>query len=86
MARRNLRTPIEEAINPFEINCDTVALMSNLNDIDNRSIRARFKNTQDPINLAFKSIENTSLKTLARDFVKEGFNDIISFITGIVNN
>jgi len=78
--------PNEHAINPFELNNYTDGLIKNLDAIDNKSIRARFKNTQDPINLAFQTIENTSLKSLAKDFVKESFFDLISFITDTVSN
>ena len=83
MKRLNLNTPIEEDFNPFESNVDFGQLATNLADIDNRSIRRKFKCAQDPINLAFKKIENSSLKSLAKDFVVEGFSDMISFITDI---
>lgn len=72
---------LEETYNPFEINVDYDSLKSNLNSIDNRDIRYKFKNTQDPINLAFESFNNMPLKTLAKDFVKESFNDFVSFIS-----
>jgi len=71
----------EETFNPFETKTFNEGLMKNLNKIDEKSIRAKFKNAQDPINLAFETIENTSLKTLAKDFVKETFFDFVSFIT-----
>lgn len=73
----------EETTNPFEIQNDLKKLRANLDEIDSRSIRLKFKNAEDPINLAFESIENTSVKTLAKDFIKEGFTDMISFITKI---
>lgn len=73
----------QEEINPFEIQNHSKELMSNLNEIDSRSIRAKFKNTADPINLAFQSIENSSVKTLAKDFVRESVSDFISFISKI---
>jgi len=74
---------LEETFNPFEVVNNQEELMENLNEIDNKNIRTKFKNAQDPINLAFQAIENTSLKTLARDFVKESFCDIVSFVTEI---
>ena len=87
MARCKLQqNPLEEQINPFEMSCDRKALLSSLDAIDNKSIRTRFKNTKDPINLAFESIEKTSLQKLARDFVKESFTDVISFVSSFVNN
>ena len=79
MANMNLLDS-EEIFNPFEAKLDAVSLRSNLDAIDNRDIRSKFKNAQDPINLAFQSIENTSLKTLAKDFVKESFYDFISCV------
>ncbi len=74
---------LNETFNPFETPISKEELLGNLNEIDSSSIRAKFKNAQDPINLAFDAIEKTSLKTLARDFVKEGFYDIVSFVTDI---
>ncbi len=72
-----------QQFNPFEIRDNRETLIENLDTIDNRDIRSRFKNTQDPINLAFKTIENTSLKILARDFVKEAFFDFVSSVKDI---
>lgn len=72
-----------ETFNPFETKDFSEGLMKNLNKIDEKSIRTRFKNAQDPINLAFETIENTSLKTLAKDFVKETFFDFVSFVTEV---
>ena len=77
---------MEETFNPFNPVDNSEILKSNLNEIDARSIRSRFKATQDPIQYVFESFDNTSLKTLARDFVKESFNDLVSFITDIINN
>ncbi len=74
---------LEETFNPFEIKDNTESLRKSLNKIDSCDIRTKFKNTQDPINLAFKSIEDTSLKTLAKDFVKESFYDFISCVKDI---
>ncbi|MBR5304092.1 MAG: hypothetical protein IKU37_04625 [Candidatus Gastranaerophilales bacterium] len=77
---------MEEAFNPFKPVDNSEVLKSNLNEIDSRSIRSTFKATQDPIQYVFDSFDNTSLKTLAKDFVKEGFDDMVSFITRIINN
>lgn len=70
-------------VNPFEVSENSEALMKNLASIDSHDIRCKFKNTQDPITLAFQTIEETSLKTLAKDFVKESFYDFISFVGDI---
>ena len=81
MARANSKSnSAYETINPFETKNNSEALMKNLASIDDRSIRCRFKNTQDPITLAFDTINETPLKTLAKDFVKESFYDFISFV------
>ena len=77
---------MEETFNPFKPVDNSEVLKSNLNEIDSRSIRSTFKATQDPIQYVFDSFDNTSLKTLAKDFVKEGFDDMVSFITRIINN
>ncbi len=83
MATRLSSDLLEDSFNPFEVSFSKEQLMDNLNEIDERNIRTKFKNAQDPINLAFDAIEKTSLKTLARDFVKESFCDIVSFVTDI---
>ena len=77
---------MEETFNPFEVVDNSEKLRSNLNEIDNRNIRCRFKATEDPIQYVFDSFDNTSLKTLAKDFVRESFSDVVSFITNIINN
>ncbi len=87
MARFQSRTNLmEETFNPFNPVYNSESLKSNLNEIDSRSIRSRFKATDDPIQYVFDSFDNTSLKTLAKDFVKEGFSDIISFVSNMINN
>ena len=75
---------MEETFNPFNVVDKSDILKSNLEEIDNRNIRSRFRATEDPIKYVFDSFDNTSLKTLASDFVKESFSDVISFITSIV--
>lgn len=86
MARFQRKTNLmEETFNPFNPVDNSELLKSNLNEIDSRSIRSTFKATQDPIQYVFDSFDNTSLKTLAKDFVKESFDDVISFITKIIN-
>lgn len=87
MARFQRRTNLmEETFNPFNPVDNSELLKSNLNEIDARSIRSTFKATEDPIKYVFDSFDNTSLKTLAKDFVKESFSDIVSFVTNIINN
>lgn len=86
MARSDRQFSFEEQTNPFEMALNPQSIMSSLDEIDNRDLRYKFKNTQDPINLAFQSVQNTSLQKLAKDFVKESFDDIVSFISKFVNN
>lgn len=70
-------------VNPFEVQNNTIELKSCLDEIDSRNIRLKFKNSVDPINLAFESIESTSVTVLAKDFVRESISDFISFISKI---
>ena len=84
--RRTIRREedTQVAINPFDNKgIDTELLMKNLNVIDESSIRYKFKNTTDPINLAFETIGEAPLKILAKEFVKDSLNDITSFISKI---
>ncbi len=67
--------------NPFVVKDNSKLLRTSLNEIDKRSIRFRYKNTEDPINLVFNSIEETSLSTLTKDFIQESFSDLVIFIS-----
>ena len=80
---QNKTAMMEETFNPFETVDNSKMLRSNLEEIDNRDIRVKFKATEDPIHYVFDSFDNTPLKVLAQDFVKESFCDIISFVTNI---
>lgn len=70
-------------LNPFEVQTNTAALIENLNNIDTKDIRTKFKSTQDPINYAFESFEQISLTALAKDFIKESITDVFEFITNV---
>ncbi|MBR3604692.1 MAG: hypothetical protein IKL52_01535 [Candidatus Gastranaerophilales bacterium] len=84
MAQFSSRTTFfEEQLNPFEAVDNTETLRNSLNEIDNRDIRCKFKATEDPIQYVFESFTNTPLKTLAKDFVKEGITDLVSFVAKI---
>ena len=83
MKRKANLTFQEESINPFEIQKNPTELKSSLDLIDSKDIRLKFKNTEDPINLAFESIENISIQMLAKDFVRESVSDFISFVSKI---
>ena len=41
----------------------------------------RFKNSKDPIYVAFEYIDKQPLKKLAIEFVKDSINDMIIFIS-----
>ena len=43
--------------------------------------RMRFNNAQDPIYYVFNCIENRPVKTLAKEFVKDSFRDVVNFIS-----
>jgi len=73
----------EETTNPFEVQKNPKELKSSLDEIDSRDLRVKFKNTEDPIKLAFQSIESSSVAYLAKDFVRESVVDFISFVSKI---
>lgn len=72
---------LEDSYNPFEFHDNSKILKESLDEIDNKSIRLKYKNTEDPINLVFESIQQTSLKTLTKDFIQESFSDFIIFVS-----
>jgi hypothetical protein len=53
-------------------------------DINKADRRMRFNNAQDPIYYVFDVLENRPVTTLAKEFVKESFFEIASFVTKIV--
>lgn len=57
-------------------------LQANLAIIDKKDIRMRFKNSRDPLYIAFDYIDNKSVQELAADFVKDSLFDIVNFISG----
>ncbi|MFI3300275.1 MAG: hypothetical protein R3Y28_02525 [Candidatus Gastranaerophilales bacterium] len=46
--------------------------------------RMRFNNSQDPIFYVFDCIENRSVPTLAKEFVKDSFFEIANFVAKAV--
>ena len=84
MSRARVNSKVQdEYINPFEVKNNSEHIIKNLKSIDIHNIICKFKNTPNPITLAFETIEESSLKTLAKDFVKESFYDFVSFVTDI---
>lgn len=49
--------------------------------LDKKDRRMRFKNSKDPIYVAFEYIDKQPLKKLAIEFVKDSINDMIIFIS-----
>ena len=84
MLRPKARPTIsEQTINPFEVHDNSHLLLEKLASIDEKDLRCKFKNTNDPITLAFDTIGQSSLKSLAKDFVKDSFYDLVCFISDI---
>lgn len=57
-------------------------LQASLSVIDKKDIRMRFKNSRDPLYIAFDYMDNRPVKELAMEFVKDSLFDIANFITG----
>lgn len=57
-------------------------LQANLAIIDQKDLRMRFKNSRDPLYIAFDYIDKRSVQELAIDFVKDSLFDIVNFISG----
>lgn len=56
-------------------------LSEQMDILDKKDIRMRFKNSRDPVLIAFEYLENQPLKRLAIDFVKESISDIMVFVS-----
>jgi len=55
------------------------AEMTNILELKDR--RMRFNNSKDPIYYVFDCIENRPIKTLAKEFVKDSFRDMVNFVS-----
>ena len=60
---------------------DKKELCEQMDILDKKDIRMRFKNSKDPIYVAFDVLDRQPLRKLAADFVKESLNDIIVFVS-----
>ena len=49
-----------------------------------RDRRMRFNNSQDPIYYVFDCIENRPVSTLAKEFVKDSFFEVVNFVSKVV--
>lgn len=57
------------------------SLTEEMDILDQKDIRMRFKNSRDPVLIAFEHLEKQSLKKLAIDFVKDSITEIIFFVS-----
>ncbi len=51
------------------------------NILERKDRRMRFNNSKDPIYYVFDCIENRPIKTLAKEFVKDSFRDVVNFVS-----
>ncbi|MBR1908394.1 hypothetical protein IJ818_05620 [bacterium] len=56
----------------------------NMYYLNKKDTRMRFNNGGDPIFFVFDYIENRPMTELAKDFVKETFNEIANFVSKAV--
>lgn len=49
--------------------------------LDKKDIRMRFRNSKDPVYVAFEHLDKQPLPKLAMDFVKDSFTEIAMFIS-----
>jgi len=56
-------------------------LSEEMDILDQKDLRMRFKNSRDPVLIAFEYLDNQSLKKLAIEFVKESISDIMCFVS-----
>ena len=52
--------------------------------LESRDRRMRFNTSQDPIYYVFDCIENRPLGVLAKEFVKDSFFEVASFVSKVV--
>lgn len=56
-------------------------LAAQLSVIDRKDIRMRFKNSRDPLYVAFDYLDKRPIQELAVEFVKDSIFDIINFVS-----
>ena len=49
--------------------------------IDRKDIRMRFRNSRDPLYIAFDYLDQRPVQELAKDFVKDSIYEIMNFIS-----
>lgn len=58
--------------------------LANFKYLENKDRRMRFNNSQDPIYFVFDCIENRPVSTLAKEFVKDSFFEVVNFVSKVV--
>lgn len=61
---------------------DENRLQANLAVLDKQDIRMRFKNSRDPLYIAFDYIDKRPVQELAAEFVKDSIFGFVNFISG----
>lgn len=56
-------------------------VVAQMDILDQKDIRMRFRNSRDPVLIAFEYLEKQSLKKLAIEFVKDSISDIMYFVS-----
>lgn len=56
-------------------------LAANLDILDRKDIRMRFKNSRDPLYVAFDYLDKRPIQELAVEFVKDSIFDIMNFVS-----
>lgn len=57
------------------------SLSQEMDILDQKDIRMRFRNSRDPVLIAFEYLDKQSLKRLAIEFVKDSITDIMHFVS-----
>ena len=59
--------------------------IEDLNGLENKNDkRMRFNNSKDPIYFLFDYVENKPMSVLAKEFVKDTYEDICNFVSKVV--
>ncbi len=60
---------------------DKKNLKGEMDLLDKKDIRMRFRNSKDPVYIAFEYLDRQPLKKLAIDFVKDSIAEVIVFVS-----
>lgn len=53
--------------------------------LNKKDPRMRFRNSKDPIYVAYEYLDNQSVSQLAVSFVKESVRDVIKFVSKVIS-